>query len=86
MTLFEKLQPELTEEHQGLRRKGIALQREALQTLIVRYSGLISSAVKTEMVLTGCSYTEACEQLVRACDHFTANMYYLDMGEEAEKE
>ena len=80
MGIFENLSPELTDEHKALRRRGIQIQREALETLVIRYSGLISSAVRSEMVTSGCSYETACVRLVQECDRFTANMYYCDMG------
>ena len=84
MGIFENLSPELTDEHKALRRRGIKIQREALETLVIRYSGLISSAVRSEMVTSGCDYETACVRLVQECDRFTANMYYCDMGSESE--
>ena len=83
--VFERLNPELTDEHKALRRRGIQKQRDALQTLVIRYSGLISSAVRSEMVTSGCDYETACVHLVQECDRFTASMYYCELGEDAEE-
>lgn len=80
MGIFQNLSPELTDEHKSLRRRGIEVEREALEALVIRYSGLISSAVRSEMVTSGCSYETACVRLVQECDRFTANMYYCDLG------
>jgi hypothetical protein len=84
--IFENLTPELTHLHKELRREGIKTQREALEKLVVRWSGLISSAIRSEMVTTGCTYETACVRLVQECDRFTANMYYCDMGAEKVRE
>ena len=83
--IFENLNPELTDEHKALRRRGIQKQRDALETLVIRYSGLISSAVRSEMVTSGCDYETACVRLVQECDRFTASMYYCELGEDAEE-
>jgi hypothetical protein len=85
VAVFENLGPELTDEHKALRRRGIAYQRGALETLVIRYSGLISSAVRSEMTTSGCSYETACVRLVQECDRFTSNMYYVDWGSEVAK-
>ena len=82
VAVFENLSPELTDEHKALRRLGIEGQREALKAFVINYSGLISSAVRSEMVTSGCSYETACVRLVQECDRFTANMYYCDLGSE----
>ena len=82
MAVFENLGPELTDEHKALRRRGIAAQRDHLETLVIRYGGLISSAVRAEMVTTNCSYETACVRLVQECDRWVSNMYYCDLAEE----
>lgn len=83
--IFENLNPELIDEHKALRRRGIQKQREALETLVIRYSGLISSAVRSEMTTSGCDYETACVRLVQECDRFTSSMYYCELGEDAEE-
>ena len=85
MAVFDNLAPQLTDEHKEMRRRGIAVQRNALETLVVRYSSLISSAVRSEMATSGCSYETACCRLVQECDRFTANMHYCDLGSEGEE-
>ena len=85
MAVFENLGPELTHLHQELRREGIKVQRDALETLVVRWGGLISSAVRSEMVTTNCTYETACVRLVQECDRFMASMYYVDLAQESEE-
>ena len=82
MAVFENLLPELTDEHKALRRRGIEGQREALEGFVIRNANLVSSAVRSEMASTGCSYETACVALVQECDRWVANCYYMDFGSE----
>ena len=84
MAVFENLGPELTDEHKGNRRQGIEFQRQALETLVVKFGGVISTAIRSEMASTGCTYETACLRFVQECDRFTANMHYIDLGIESE--
>ena len=84
MSIFENLQPELTPEHQELRRIGIDVQQERLKTILIRHGIQISSAVKTEMAISRCTYEEACMRFVQACDHLTASFHFIDLGDAAQ--
>lgn len=85
MSIFENLEPDLTTEHKELRRIGIGVQQEQLKTILIRHGIQISSAVKTEMSLSRCTYEEACVRFVQACDHLTASFHFMDLGDNAEE-
>ena len=85
VSIFENLEPELTQEHKELRRKGINAQQELLKTLLIRYGIQISSAIRSEMAVSGCTYEEACVRFVQACDHLTASFHYMDLGEASDE-
>ena len=81
VTIFKDLNPELTQEHQELKALGIEYQRDLLKTLFIRWGGLMTSSVKSEMVLTKCSYEDACVRFMQAADVLTGDMYYVEMGD-----
>lgn len=85
MSIFENLEPDLRPDHLELRRIGIGVQQEQLKTILIRHGIQISSAVKTEMALSRCTYEEACVRFVQACDHLTASFHYMDLGEASEE-
>ena len=82
MGIFENLSPELTDEHKARRRLGIKVQRDWLEQLVVKYGLIISSAIRSEMVTSNCSYETACMRFIQECDRWTANMHYTDIGTE----
>jgi hypothetical protein len=86
VTIFKDLNPELTEEHQVLKALGVEYQRDLLKTLFIRYGGLMTSAVKSEMLLTKCTYEDACVRFMQAADVLTGDMYYVEMGDSWQKE
>ena len=82
MGIFENISPELTDEHKARRRVGIKVQKDWLEELVVKYGLIISSAIRSEMVTSNCSYETACMRFVQECDRWTANMHYLEVGTE----
>lgn len=84
MSIFENLEPDLRPDHLELRRIGIGVQQEQLKTILIRHGIQISSAVKTEMALSRCTYEEACMRFVQACDHLTASFHFIDLGDAAQ--
>ena len=85
MSIFENLEPDLRPDHLELRRLGIGVQQEQLKTILLRHGIQISSAVKTEMAISRCTYEEACVRFVQSCDHLAASFHYMDLGENAEE-
>ena len=80
VTIFKDLNPELTKEHKELKALGVDHQKELLKTLFIRWGGLMTSSVKSEMVLTKCTYEDACVRFMQAADVLTGDMYYVEMG------
>ena len=85
MSIFENLEPDLTPEHLELRRIGIGVQQETLNSILIRHGIQISSAVKTEMAISRCTYEEACVRFVQACDHWTASFHFMDLADAAQE-
>ena len=85
MSIFENLEPELRPDHLELRRIGIGFQQEQLKTILIRHGIQISSAVKTEMAISRCTYEEACVRFVQSCDHLAASFHFIDLGEASEE-
>lgn len=60
-------------------------QQEILRTLLIRYGIHISSAIRSEMAVSGCTYEEACVGFVQSCDQMTASFHFMDLGEASEE-
>ena len=85
MSIFENLEPDLRPDHLELRRLGIGVQQEQLKTILIRHGIQISSAVKTEMAISRCTYEEACTRFVQACDHLSASFHFMDLADAAQR-
>ena len=80
--IFSSAAPRLTDEHGDRREIGMRVQRDWLEALYTRYGLIISSAIRSEMVMTGCSYETACVRFVQEADRFTADIHWVEMGTE----
>jgi hypothetical protein len=82
---FDDLCPVLRPDDQANEVLGIKVIEAEIQSIAIRHGIRISSAIRCEMSMTGCTYEEACVNFVRACDQIATTFHFVEVGNEAEK-